>query len=405
MHPPGSDVVVVRQGEVGTKSQHVSTKMERQLRENLAAMFDTRGVDATIEQRRFRLLLHTDDTEGACDAATDTFGVVSASPATRTEATIDSIREALAETARECYDGGAFAVSARRAGEASAHPFSSTDIEREGGSAVWDAAASVGVDPEVDLDNPDLEFFVDCREDEALVFLEKRPGPGGLPLGTQDPVVALMSGGIDSPVAAWELMKRGAPVIPLYVGLGDYGGVDHQARALSTTERLAEYAPDRDMRLRFAPAGHVIADIADTVEVGRMVVARRFMFQVAAAFAAEHGAVGIVTGESVGQKSSQTTANLCVSSAAVDLPVHRPLLTVDKTDITQLAADIGTFRESTIPAGCERLAPNYPETRARLGDIEDREPDGLHERARAVAERAEVVDDATDGEFPKGETA
>jgi thiamine biosynthesis protein ThiI len=129
------------------------------------------------------------------------------------------------------------------------------------------------------------------------------------------------------------------------------------------------------------------------------------MFQVAAAFAAEHGAVGIVTGESVGQKSSQTTANLGVSSAAVDLPVHRPLLTVDKTDITQLAADIGTLRESTIPAGCERLAPNYPETRARLGNIEDREPDGLRERARAVAERVEVVDDATDGKLPEGETA
>jgi len=405
MQPPGSDVVVVRQGEVGTKSQHVSTKMERQLRENLAAMFEARGVDATIEQRRFRLLLHTDDPEAACDAATDTFGVVSASPATRTEATIDSVCEALAETARECYDGGALAVSARRAGEPSAHPFSSTDIEREGGSAVWDAAESVGVDPEVDLDDPDLELFVDCREDEAFVFLEKRPGPGGLPLGTQDPVVALMSGGIDSPVAAWELMKRGAPVVPLYVGLGDYGGVDHQARALSTTERLAEYAPGRDMRLRFAPAGQVVADIAETVEVGRMVVARRFMFQVAAAVAEEHGAVGIVTGESVGQKSSQTTANLGVSSAAVDLPVHRPLLTVDKTDITQLAEDIGTFRESTIPAGCERLAPNYPETRARLGDIEDREPDDLRERARAVAERVEVVQGATDGELPEGETA
>ncbi|QLH84055.1 tRNA sulfurtransferase [Halosimplex pelagicum] len=407
MHPPGADVVVVRHGEIGTKSEHVGTKMERRLRENLAAVLDDRGVDAEIEQRRFRLRLHTDDPEAATAAAADTFGVVSASPAVRVEPTLEAIRGALADAAREGYDGGTFAVSARRAGERSAHPFSSTDIEREGGSAVWDAAEAAGVDPEVDLDDPDVELFVDCREDDALVFLEKRSGPGGLPLGTQDPVVALMSGGIDSPVAAWELMKRGAPVVPLYVDLGDYGGVDHQARAVSTTETLARYAPDRDMRLRIAPAGDAVADIAETVDVGRMLVLRRFMFRVAAAVAEDHGAVGIVTGEAVGQKSSQTTANLAVTSAAVDLPVFRPLLTVDKTDITARADEIGTFGESTIPAGCERLAPDYPETRGRLGAIEEREPDGLAERARAVADRLEVADggDGTAEDPAEGETA
>jgi len=404
MHPPGADVVVVRHGEIGTKSEHVGAKMERRLRENLAAVLADRGVDAEIEQRRFRLRLHTDEPEAATAAAADTFGVVSASPAVRVEPTIEAVCEALTAAAREGYDGGSFAVSARRAGVESAHPFSSTDIEREGGSAVWDAAEETGVEPEVDLDDPDTEFFVDCREDDALVFLEKRAGPGGLPLGTQDPVVALMSGGIDSPVAAWELMKRGAPVIPLYVDLGDYGGVDHRARAVSTTETLARYAPDRDMRLRIAPAGEAVAAIAETVDVGRMLVLRRFMLRVAAAVADERDAVGVVTGEAVGQKSSQTTANLAVTSAAVDLPVHRPLLTVDKTDITARADEIGTFGESTIPAGCDRLAPDYPETRGRLGAIEEREPDGLAERARAVADRLEVVDGDAGGPA-EGETA
>jgi thiamine biosynthesis protein ThiI len=250
----------------------------------------------------------------------------------------------------------------------------------------------------VDLDDPDTEFFVDCRADDALVFLEKRAGPGGLPLGTQDPVVALMSGGIDSPVAAWELMKRGAPVVPLYVDLGDYGGIDHRARAVSTAEALAPYAPDYDMRLRVAPAGDAVAEIAEAVDAGRMLVLRRFMLRVAAAVAEEYDAVGVVTGEAVGQKSSQTTANLVVTSAAVDLPVHRPLLTVDKTDITARADDIGTFHESTIPAGCDRLAPDYPETRGRLGAIEEREPEGLAERARAVADRVEAVEGVGGGD-------
>ncbi|MFC7142604.1 tRNA sulfurtransferase [Halosimplex aquaticum] len=405
MQPPGADVVVVRHGEIGTKSNHVGTKMERQLRENLASMLADRGVDGEVEQRRLRLLVHTDDPEGATAAAADTFGVVSASPASRVEPTLDAIAEGLREAAREHYDGGTFAVSARRAGEESAHPFASTDIEREGGSAVWEAAEAAGIEPEVDLDDPDTEFFVDCRAEEAFLFLEKRSGPGGLPLGTQDPMIALMSGGIDSPVAAWEVMKRGVPVIPLYVALGDYGGVDNRARAVSTTETLAGYAPDRDVRLRIAPGGDAVADIADAVEVGRMLVLRRFMFMVAEAVAEARGAVGIVTGESIGQKSSQTSANLAVTSAAVDLPVHRPLVTVDKTDITHRADDIGTFHESTIPAGCDRLAPEYPETRARLADIEEREPDDLRERARAVAAAVEPVAESAAVDPEEGETA
>jgi len=140
---------------------------------------------------------------------------------------MDAITEALANAAREQYDGGAFAVDARRAGE---HAFDSHDVNREGGDAVWQSVEDE-FDPEVDLDDPDLTFSVEVRQEEAFVFLETRDGPGGMPLGTQKPLVALFSGGIDSPVAAWEAMKRGSPVVPLYLDLGRFGGPDHRARA------------------------------------------------------------------------------------------------------------------------------------------------------------------------------
>jgi len=390
--PPGADVVITRQGEVGTKSEQVRAKMIRRLRENVRSLLADRGVEATIETRRYRLLLHSDDPEAAADAATDAFGVVSASPARRVEPTVEAISDALAACATAHYDGGTFAVSARRAGERGDHPFTSQDIQREGGSAVWTAAEAAGVEPAVDLDDPDIEFFVECRDETAYVFLEERAGPGGLPLGTQDPVVALVSGGHDSPVAAWELMRRGCPVVPLYLDLGDYGGADHQARAASTVAQLARYAPERDMRLRVAPAGQEIDAIASGVEDGRMLVLRRFMFRVAAAVAREQGAVGLVTGEAIGQKSSQTAANLAATSAAVDLPVHRPLLTRDKPTITEQADRIGTFEESSIPAGCHRLAPDFPETRADPASVAAAEPDDVVERARSVAENVRVAD-------------
>ncbi|MFB6152326.1 MAG: tRNA sulfurtransferase [Haloarculaceae archaeon] len=397
MRLPDADCVLVRHGEIGTKSDQVRRRMEGRLADNVSALLADRGVDGEVERRRYRLVVHTAEPGRACEAATDAFGVVSASPATRAEPTLDSMADELARVARHCYeegpcDGGSFAVRANRAGGPEAHEFSSRDIGEAGGDAVWDAVEAAGYDPAVDLDDPDVAFHVDCRGSVAFVFAEKREGPGGMPLGTQDPLVALVSGGIDSPVAAWRAMKRGCPVVPLYVGLGDFGGVDHQARALSTVEDLSTYAPNYDTRLRFAPAADAVADIADAVEVGRMVVLRRFMFAVAERVARNEGAAGIVTGEVVGQKSSQTAANLAVTSAATDLPVHRPLLTEDKTDLTAVARAIGTFEDSTIRAGCDRLAPEYPETRADRADIEAREPDDLFERAAAVADAVELLD-------------
>ncbi|MHB9286150.1 tRNA sulfurtransferase [Halobacteriales archaeon Cl-PHB] len=390
MHPPGADTVLVRHGEIGVKSAQVQAKMERRLRNNLAAVLADRDVEGTVERERTRLYVTTTEAavEAATDAATDTFGVVSASPARVVDPTTDAIYDALAETARARYDGGSFAVRARRAGETDAHDFASPDLESDGGAAVWEAAEAVGLDPSVDLENPDVTFFVEARPDRAFVFLEKRAGPGGMPVGTQRPLVALVSGGIDSPVAAWLAMKRGAPVYPLYVDLGEYGGVDHRARAERTVETLQRSAPHLDLHLGVASGGDGVDHIVDHMDDYRMLGLRRFMFRIAEYVAADLEAVGIVSGEAIGQKSSQTTANLAVTSAVTDLPVHRPLLTMDKTAITDIARELGTFADATISAGCNRVAPTYPETNASLAVVRDREPSGIDDLARRAAASA-----------------
>jgi thiamine biosynthesis protein ThiI len=325
------------------------------------------------------------------DAAADTFGVVSASPARTVDPTLSAISDALAAAASANYDGGTFAVDASRAGLSDAHPFASTDIESEGGAAVWDAIESLGQEPRVDLDDPDFELFVECRAERAYVFTEKRPGPGGLPLGSQRPVVALVSGGIDSPVAAWQLMARGCPVIPVYVDLGDYGGPDHRARASATVETLAGYAPSESMALHVVDAGEVVQILEAEMDDLRMLALRRFMLAVADAVADDEGAVGVVTGEAIGQKSSQTSANLAVTDPAASLPVHRPLLTMDKAEITNLARNIGTFEDATVDTGCNRVAPELPETSASLAAVRAAEPDDLFERAGACASERDVV--------------
>ena len=391
MHPPGSDVVLVRHGEIGVKSNQVRRKMETRLAGNVNSLLADRDVDGDVDRHRNRIFVHTDEPEAATATATDAFGVVSASPAVTVEPALEAMSDALRDATEAHYDGGTFAVSARRAGEQDAHPFASTDIESEGGSVVWETIESMGGEAEVDLDDPDFELFVECREDEAYVFLEKRDGPGGMPLGTQRPVVAMISGGIDSPVAAWQVMRRGCPIVPVYVDLGDYGGPDHQARAAATVADLARYAPSYDLDLRIVPGGDVVAELAETTDDTRMLHLRRFVVAVGEAVARETGAVGVVTGEAIGQKSSQTSANLAVTDAAVELPVHRPCLTMDKTDVIALARDIGTYKESTIDAGCNRVAPSFPETNADLDEVRAVEPDDLFSRAREVAATAEIV--------------
>lgn len=389
MKPPGADTVVVRYGEIGTKSRQVRGWMSRQLIENLGALLADRGLSGDVERRDARVIVETteQDVEAATAAAADTFGVTSASAARRVEPTMDAITAALAQAASEIYDGGSFAVDAQRSGSQS---FTSEDLARRGGSAVWEAAQDE-FEPEVDLDDPDVTFYVDCRHAEAFVFLEKRRAPGGLPLGSQKPLVALVSGGIDSPVAAYETMKRGAPIVPVYLDLGDYGGSDHRARAISTVGELARLAPNFDMDVRVVPAGDAVAGMVEHLEKGRMIAFRRYMFRVAEHLAEATDAVGIVTGEAIGQKSSQTTQNLAVTSAATDLPTHRPLVTVNKTDISERAREIGTFTDSTLPAGCNRLAPEQAETNAILSRQRELEPDDLFDWARRDADAVETV--------------
>jgi len=391
MQPPGAGTVVVRYGDMSTKSSQVRGNMEKQLVENIDALLEDRGVPGKVERHPTRPLVRTAEgsVRQAAEAAADAFGVVSTSPALSVPPEEDAVLDALAETATACYDGGSFAVNARRAG--TDYPFTSEDLERAGGTAVWEAVADE-FEPTVDLEDPDLTFNVEVRESEAFLYLDKIEGPGGLPLGSQRAVVALISGGIDSPVAAYEIMRKGCPIVPVYVDLGEYGGPDHRARAVKAVRTLWQYAPNFVEPVRVVPGGETVALLAEEMDRGRMLAFRRFSYRVAEEIALANDARGIVTGEAIGQKSSQTAQNISVTDGATDLPVYRPLLTMDKNVITERAKVIGTFDDSTIPAGCNRFAPAQAETNAHRDLLREAEPNDLFERARAAAADVELVD-------------
>jgi thiamine biosynthesis protein ThiI len=384
---PSPDAVLVSFGDLGIKSREVRDRMTRRLRDNVAALLDDRGVDATVEAEWARIVVHTAAPDRAARVAADAMGAVRARPAVSRPADLDAIRTTLAGLARDLSPADTYAVRASRAGDT--HDFSSREVERVGGRAVGDATGAT-----VGLDDPERTYHVEVRGDAAFVAVTTHEGPGGLPLGTQDPLVALVSGGHDSPVAAYEVMRRGSPVIPVYVSLGDYGGPDHEARAAATVRRLARYAPNFDRRLRIVPGGRLVGTLLDEVADTRMLSWRRALLQVAETVAERTDAAGIVTGEALGQKSSQTAANLAVTDAAVDLPVHRPLLAWDKADVVGRARAIGTYDDSSVPVGCERPAPPFPETRATLDAVEAAEPDDFLDRAAAAVDGARLVEPA-----------
>jgi thiamine biosynthesis protein ThiI len=394
VQPPAPDIVVVRFGEIGIKSGKVRGQMLDRLAENVEHILDDRGIAGTLERRWSRILVRPPEREStdfspdeAARAVSDTFGVVSTRPAITVPADQAAIRTAARSLAADHPHGATFAVRAHRAGAAEEHPFTSQELEREIGAAVGEATGAT-----VDLDDPDATYRLEVRDQEAFVSAREYDGSGGLPVGTQGKTVLLFSGGLDSPVAAWELLKRGLEVIPVYLDLGAYGGPDHLARAEQTARAVGRYAPHIDMRLRVVPAGDLVDDLVAETGATRMLSLRRAMLRTAEAVADDIGAHSLATGEAVGQKSSQTGPNIRTTDAAAARPVYRPLLTRDKPNIVEQAREIGTFVDATINVGCERVAPEYPETNATVAQVEDAEPDDLLERAQAVAAERSVLE-------------
>jgi thiamine biosynthesis protein ThiI len=274
-----------------------------------------------------------------------------------------------------------FRVSAKRADKR--FPLTSPEIEREVGGRIKEARGW-----HVDLSHPELTIYVEALTTEAFYSFGKDPGAGGLPVGASGRVVCLLSGGIDSPVAAWRMMRRGCRV--LFVHFHSYPILSRasQEKVQELSRLLTEY--QLRSRLFLVPFGEIQQQVVLSVAPPlRVVIYRRLMMRIAEAIARRHRAGALVTGEVVGQVASQTIENLTVINDVVTLPVLRPLVGMDKDEITAQAQRIGTFPISIIPDQdcCTLFTPKHPATRARRSDVL---------RAEAPLPIAEIVDRAAD---------
>jgi thiamine biosynthesis protein ThiI len=389
-------LVMARYGELFLKSEPVKHHFIGMLLRNMGKALSASGLSCHFETPRGRILIHGDHPEAIADVVSRIFGIVDVSICSRTSSRLEDIcEEAISMASASLNAGMSFAVRAKRQQKTGPD---SQELGTLIGSAVYDHIPGL----EVDLDTPDYELFVEVRDFGGLVYSSRIMGPGGLPWGTQGRVLALLSSGIDSPVASWLMMKRGCEITHLHLDAGRWAGKDVHRAAIENHRRLSRWCSGNPLSLVIADS-EPLYDQMDKLRIPpryRCVICKRFMQHVAGCLMEKEGALAVITGENLGQVASQTLANLSVISEAVTIPVLRPLITYDKEETITLARRIGTFNAHPGDLSCLAV-PSMPATAAPLETVKKSEKEmNINEIVRGTLSSVRFIT-ALNGEIVK----
>jgi thiamine biosynthesis protein ThiI len=368
------DSVIIRfGGELWIKKTWTRRLYERRLVRNIKNVLKHHEVAySEIVRRHSRLFLRTKSAVEAARRLARIFGISSVSPSLETSSKLeDIIDRSMLLAGHLLKERNSFAVKCRRVGDQS---YSSADVCRVVGQRILDDfGEKLGL--EVDLDRPDVRLGVEVRNDAAFVYSDVIDGAGGMPLGTQPRVVGLLSGGIDSAVACWLVMKRGCPVVPVYFDNVPFTDETTTERALNVAEVLFDWAVGFPRRVYVVQHGENLKKIIENCSRKfTCLLCKRMMYRIAERLTDMIGAEGIVTGEAIGEQASQTITNLRVLSNAVQkYPIHRPLLGFDKAETETIARKIGTYEISSRKAGGCAAVPSKPSTMAKLEEVMEAE--------------------------------
>ena len=357
------DCVLIHYGELALKGLNRPV-FEKKLMENVSRALD--GLDhGKIKKIQGGIILEltaNSDTSAIENALKKVFGVSWFAFCFVTKAQLGKLEELVGERFKIEADKKV-RVSAKRADKTLT--FTSVDVNRSLGKYLVEKF-NVGVS----LKNPEEEIFVELVNGEAYVFDKKFKGLYGLPVGVSGKILHLLSGGIDSPVAAWLLMKRGCQVDCLHFHAFREYDESKNAKVLKLAKVLAQYC--FTSRIFFVPFYPFQVEAVDASPKYRLILFRRFMLRVAEGIAKANGIQAIGTGENIAQVSSQTLENIAVINDAASLPVLRPLLTYEKNEIVNLAKQIGTFEISIEPYKdcCSLFVTKHPATKAKLEMVE-----------------------------------
>ena len=356
--------VLVRYHEIALKKGNRAYFTELLKRNILAAVKDLGAKEIRSLPARLLLTFRQDvNTDIVIERIRSVFGVANFSIVERTDRDIDALRRGILASLNGNHFES-FRIETQRGDKT--FPLTSPEINRQLGAAVKEKTRA-----RVDLMNAEFTITVEVLPQGGFFGFNKLFGAGGLPVGASGRVVALISGGFDSPVAAYRIMQRGCRVVFVHFHSTPYQDKTSQEKVRELVARLSRH--QFQARLYLVPFGEIQRQIVAAVARPlRVILYRRMMLRIAAALASKEKAKALVTGESLGQVASQTLDNMAVIQQAVGLPILRPLVGMDKQEIVDESRRIGTFEISAVPDQdcCQLFVPKHPATKARFKDVE-----------------------------------
>lgn len=395
--------IMVRYGELSTKGKNRKTFI-MQLAQNVKrALADFPALKIHADRDRMHILLNGEDSEEVIPKLSKVFGIQNFSPSIRIEKEMPAIRAMVQEVVREVYTPGkTFKITAKR----SDHSFEldSNGLNQELGGAVIEAIPEI----QVQMKKPDINLRIEIRKDAAYLSYETIRGAGGFPVGTSGRGMLMLSGGIDSPVAGYLAMKRGVEVEAVHFASPPYTSEQALQKAKDLAGKLVPYVGT--IQFIEVPFTEIQEEIKRVVPQGYlMTITRRLMLRLTDAIREMRKGLVIINGESLGQVASQTLQSMVAINEVTSTPIIRPVVSMDKTEIIEIAEKIDTFELAIQPFEdcCTIFAPPQPKTRPRLDKAQDYEArldlEGLMARAleglKITEISAETAKDKQEDEF------
>ncbi|BDD40708.1 tRNA uracil 4-sulfurtransferase ThiI [Streptococcus ruminantium] len=375
--------IMIRYGELSTKGKN-KMRFVNKLRNNIKHVLSVYPeVTVYFDRDRGHVYLNGADYQAVSTSLKKIFGIQSFAPSYKVEKSVQALKQAVQGIMKEIYrEGMTFKIAARR----SDHSFEldSRDLNQVLGDAVFTAIPNV----QVQMKSPDITLRVEIRSDAAYISHEEIRGAGGLPVGTSGKGMLMLSGGIDSPVAGYLALKRGVEIEALHFASPPYTSPGALKKAHDLTRKLTAFGGN--ITFIEVPFTEIQEEIKEKApEAYLMTLTRRFMMRIADRVRQERGAMVIVNGESLGQVASQTLESMQAINAVTNTPIIRPVVTMDKLEIIEIAQEIDTFDISIQPFEdcCTIFAPDRPKTNPKIKNVEQYESrmdvEALVERAVA----------------------
>ncbi|MBW4863782.1 MAG: tRNA 4-thiouridine(8) synthase ThiI [Paeniclostridium sp.] len=381
------NIAIVKYGEIGVKGKNRYI-FENKLIKNIKSMLSPLGkFNVYKEYGRIYVDLgeFAEEYEEVLEEIKKVFGVVGVCPGIRAEKDYNKLKELALKLLDEKIEEGSksFKVTSRR-GDKSL-PLTSQEMSKDiAGFLVFNVKDRI----KVDVRNPETTIHCEYRQNHVMVYSDTVPGYGGLPVGTNGRAMSLLSGGIDSPVASWMVAKRGVEIEAIHFHSYPFTSEKSQEKVRDLAQILAKYCGK--VRLHKVNILEIQKAIGVSCKEEEMtIISRRFMMKIAQRVGEMRFCDALVTGESIGQVASQTIQGLTCTNAAITLPVFRPLIAMDKSEIIDIAQKIGTFETSVIPEEdcCTVFSPKSPVTKPKLDRIE---------RSESALDVEKLIKDAID---------